>query len=255
MIKSILTITLLAKLMFSCGGSDSSTNHTTDVGGGNSGSGNGQGGSLARFAITKDHLYVVSTDNLRTYNISNLEDPTVVNSQNIGNDLETIFPRGDELFIGSMNGMYIMSLANPSSPELLSNYRHIVACDPVVANQDYAYVTLRSDEGLRCWNSINELQIISLENLRDPRLIQRMNMDNPKGLGLLNNKIFICDDKLEMYNLEDQENPVFEKSFDIDANDVIPYNDLLIVTADDGIYQYKLEGDELKLLSKIGVGS
>lgn len=252
MIKSFLTITLIFRLMFACGGGSSDNSTSFESGGGSS---NGQGGSLARFAVTKDHLYVVKLDGVETYDVSQADNPIKKHSLQIGGDLETIFPRGNELFIGSMSGMYILSISNPSTPSLISNYRHIVACDPVVANQDFAYVTLRSDPDLNCWNSVNELQIISLKDLNKPNLISQQRMDNPKGLGLLGKKIFICDDKLEMYDLTNPVEPEFQKSFDIPANDVIPYEDILIVTADDGIYQYKLENDELSLLSKIGVSN
>jgi hypothetical protein len=216
---------------------------------------NGQGGSTARFAITRSHLYVVNHNHLATYDIDNLANPQKTAQNDIGFDLETIFPKGNHLFIGSMNGMFIMNIDNPSNPEYVSQYQHVVACDPVVANDEYAYVTLRSTSFGRCTNNINELHIISLENLNDPQLVKTVQMVNPKGLGILGDKLFVCDDVLKMYDISDMENPIFEKSFDIKANDIIPFNDLLIVTADDGIYQYRFANNETQFLSKIGASS
>lgn len=255
---AVIISVISLSLFFGCdAGSNSTTMSSESGGGGNPSTGVGQGGSMARFAITKDHLYVVSNENLNSYNVTNDANPVFRNIQKVGNgDLETVFPRENNLFIGSMNGMHIMDISNPGTPNFVSTYQHVVACDPVVADDRYAYVTLRSISNGRCFNNINQLEVIDLENLRSPRVINTINMVSPKGLGILGDKLFVCDDVLKMMDLTNRENPTFVKAFDgIEANDVIPFNDILIVTANDGIYQYQINGNEISLLSKIEVGA
>lgn len=103
----------------------------------------GQGGSLARFKIVKDYLYTVDSHNINVFNIENLNSPEKVESVHAGFDIETIFNLGDNLFLGSRSGMYIYDISSPSKPVSVSEFQHGKTCDPVVADENYAYVTLR----------------------------------------------------------------------------------------------------------------
>lgn len=102
----------------------------------------GQGGSMARFTLANGHLYAVDDYDLRLFDVSKKADPEFVKQINLGWGIETIFPFKDKLFIGSNTGMHIYDISSPAAPEQLSVYSHITSCDPVVANDDYAFVTL-----------------------------------------------------------------------------------------------------------------
>lgn len=106
-------------------------------------SGTGQGGSLARFKIVEDFLYAVDSHTINVFDISNLEAPVAGEDVFAGFDIETIFNREDHLFLGSMRGMYIFDISNPAVPAFVSEFQHGTACDPVVVDGDYAFVTLR----------------------------------------------------------------------------------------------------------------
>ncbi|GAB4343780.1 MAG: hypothetical protein OHK0038_23870 [Flammeovirgaceae bacterium] len=217
--------------------------------GGNQGS--GQGGSLARFAISGDYLYTVDNELLKTLDISNPQKPIPSSTTKIGFNIETIFSRGNTLFIGSQNGMYIYDLQNPSTPTKLSVYQHIVSCDPVVADSKYAYVTLRT--GTNCFRGVNLLEIIDIQDLTNPTLITSYPMTNPKGLGIDNTTLFVCDDGLKVFDVSDVNNIVLKNHFNISATDVIARGGLLLVLGDEGIMQYQYVGDNLQFLSKISV--
>jgi hypothetical protein len=104
----------------------------------------GKGGSLARFMIVRDYLYAVDNQKINIFNIQNLSIPTKIKEQNVGWGIETIFNRNEYLYLGSTNGMYIYDIKSLGNPVFVSRIAHINACDPVVVDEKYAYVTLRS---------------------------------------------------------------------------------------------------------------
>ena len=108
----------------------------------------GQGGSLARFQIVDSYLYTVGNHEMSIFNIQSLSSPVLANTQYAGWNIETMFQADGYLYLGSTNGMYIYSIANPSVPEYVSEFTHWEGCDPVVVAGDYAYLTLRGGKPL-----------------------------------------------------------------------------------------------------------
>src|SRR5690349_3085327 len=129
-------------------GSTTSTNSRGFGGAGTPGQ-DGKGGSMARFAISGNNLYTVDQGGLTHYEISDANSPKRGNRVSLNFFVETIFPYQDKLFIGTQQGMHIMGIQNPASPNLIATVTHIVSCDPVVADSRYAYVTLRNGTNCR----------------------------------------------------------------------------------------------------------
>lgn len=225
---------------------------------GNSGSpGTGTGGSMARFAIYEDYLYTISQNSMTLFNIKEEAKPDSTTTINLGWGIETIFPYKDKLFIGSNTGMHIYDNANPAKPERLSIFNHARACDPVVVEDDIAYVTLR--EGW-CGVSPNRLEVVNVSDLRRPRLIKMYDMENPHGLGIANGKLFVCEGKFGLKSLDAtnaNDIKLQQHIKDIHAFDVIPLNgNLLLMVGEDGFYQYDYSDPKnLRQLSKIAVVS
>lgn len=210
---------------------------------------------MARFTITGNHLYVVNNANLMVYDIAQLTTPVNVGKLALDPGVETIFPFGNHLLIGTQRGMLVYALNDPAKPQMLSRYDHIMSCDPVVAQGNYAYVTLRS--GTNCRNGQNALDVIDIANMAAPKLLKSYPMTNPHGLGIDGNLLFVTEGD---YGLKvfDATNPIdlklLETFSDIRSFDVIPLNKVLIVTGKDGIYQYSYSNPaKLKLLSKLSV--
>lgn len=216
----------------------------------------GMGGSMARFAIKDEYLYTVDRHTLRSVSISNAADPVMTGSINAGWDIETIYPFKNKLFLGSQVGMFIFDISNPSSPVKQGQFTHARACDPVVADDNYAYVTLKA--GQTCGPSENELQIINVQNLQAPQLTKTYAMSGPNGLSKDNNLLFICDGTagLKVYNAGDVQNLQLIKAINgIETYDVIAYNNRALVVAKNGLYQYDYSDiGNIRLLSKITVG-
>ena len=141
----------------------------------------GQGGSMARFALVGNYLYTVGYSDLSVFNIANSIDPLFSNKIQVDWHVETIYPFKNKLFVGANNGMYIYDInSSPSNPAKVGEFTHVRTCDPVIADDSYAYVTLHS--GTTCLGYNNELDIVKLNNLTDADLIKTYNLTSPHGL-------------------------------------------------------------------------
>lgn len=218
-------------------------------------SGSGRGGSMARFTIYDKTLYAVSTSDLQMFALDNPANPQVWAKMNLGWNIETIFPYKDKLFIGSQTGMFIYDNSNQRNPFQLCQFRHSRSCDPVVVQDDYAYVTLRA--GSACGGGSNQLDIVDIRDLTKPVLLKSYAMQEPFGLGIDGSTLFVCDGiaGLKVFDATDYKN-LQVKSFmnDFRTYDIIPLGKNAIIVGPDGLYQYDYSNpSDMKLLSKIGI--
>lgn len=214
----------------------------------------GQGGSLARFQIVNNYLYTVGSYEMTIFNIENLSSPNLVTKQNAGWNIETMFQADGYLYLGSTNGMYIYSLSNPAAPEYVSDFTHWEGCDPVVVDGDYAYLTLRG--GNLCGQDESVLEVIDISDKTNPTLAARYVLENPYGLGIKDNMLFVCDGTAGL-KLFDKTNPLnisIKKAYkNIQATDVIPLENNLIMIGGKTLYQYEYGDNELKLISSFSL--
>ena len=222
-----------------------------------SGSATGTGGSMARFIIYEDILYVIDQSNLHMFDIQNELSPISAGNTPIGWNIETVFIAREHLFIGSMTGMYIYSLLDPVNPEFVSTYWHVTSCDPVVVEGNYAYITLRT--GNICETDVNQLEIVDIHKLASPIKIKSYPMHNPHGLGIEQGILFICDGDagLKVYDASDPLNLNANQLAhfqEINTFDVIPIEKHLIMIGEDGLYQYDYSDvKDINLLSMIPI--
>lgn len=240
---------LLYVIVFSCAvacTSDSAV--TADAGGA------GQGGSMTRFAIQGNRMYVVDHFAIKVFDIQN-DNFSQLNEIEVGFGLETIFAKGDYLYLGANDAMYIYSIANPDSPTFIFRYSHVVACDPVVVQGNRAYVTMR--EGTRCNLGSNALEIIDIADPYNPKLIANYSMQSPHGLAVDGNLLFVCEGEygLKTFDITNERDIVLKEHLeDFFSYDVILRNGVATITGEDGIFQYAYGSDtKLELLSKIPV--
>lgn len=213
-----------------------------DAAGGNWSGGAGVGGSMARFMLNEHYLYLIAQPfRLKTVDVESTLQLSVVDSIDVGREMETLFRLEDKLFIGTTTGMLIFGLDNPEMPRQISSYDHITACDPVVVVGQYAYVTLRT--GTVCANGDNLLEVIDISSIENPYLVKSYPMFNPHGLGVDGNLLFICDGAagLKIYDKTDPMAIITHQVAhypDFDTYDVIPINGVLMLIGNDGLYQY-----------------
>jgi hypothetical protein len=168
-----------------------------------------------------------------------------------GFDIETIFNRGNHLFLGSMRGMYIYDITSPATPEYVSEFQHGTACDPVVVDDNYAYVTLRG--GNFCGATESGLFIVDISTIENPELKVIYPMDEPYGLGIKDDKLFVCDGAsgLKVYDKSDVPDlPQLNHFKEIVTFEVIPTDEQLLMIGDGILYQYEYLNNDIRLISK-----
>jgi hypothetical protein len=173
----------------------------------------------------------------------------------IGNNVETIFPYKDKLFMGTPSGLVIYSIENPLNPVYCSQVAHVYGCDPVVVEDDLAYVTVHS--GNFCGQNSDELIIIDVSDVMQPVQLVSYAMTHPKGLGIEKGRLFLCDDGLKIFKVKDPQTLItgqLKHYKGMDGYDVIPVNNTLMMIADKGLYQYDYSDiNNIKLLSVIPI--
>lgn len=206
--------------------------------GSGNGTTNGKGGSMARFGLRLDRLYTVSYSELKIFNTSIPEDPTYVKSFTFQNGaVETIFPYGNYLFLGSMTGMYLFDATDKDNPVQKGLFEHARVCDPVIADGDYAYVTLRN--GSECAGFINQLDVVNVQNIEKPSLVKSYPMTNPHGLAKDGSTLLICEgaDGLRVLDADDPNKiSTIAQLKGFNAYDVITLGGYALVSTTDGLY-------------------
>ncbi|MEZ4721728.1 MAG: hypothetical protein R2813_07640 [Flavobacteriales bacterium] len=219
----------------------------------------GQSGSTARFTALNDQLYTVNGDQIKVFSLAEEQNPSEGVTVETGREVETIFPMENMLFLGTTTGMLVYGLNNPASPDFISGFNHATGCDPVVVEDSIAYVTLRT--GTQCGGWANQLDVLDVRNITNPQSIASYQFTSPHGLGIDNNILFICDgsDGLKIYDATDKwhitDHPLAHYA-DIQAYDVIPLGDILLLIGEDGFYQYSYaEPQNITLLSFISTNN
>ena len=217
----------------------------------------GIAGSMSRFSIVNNYLYAVNYSSIKTLDISVVNDPQLKNTIGVGWNIETIYPFKNKLFIGSSNGMFIFDISNPAAPVREGSVSHFRACDPVVADDTYAFVTLRA--GNFCQGTNNQLDVINVQNVMSPQLVKTYGLTNPHGLAKDGDLLFICDgsDGLKVYNKSNVFSlQLLDRVKNIHTYDVIAWNNRLLVVAKGGLYQYDYSNpSSLSLISKLAINN
>lgn len=251
----ILITIFLASIMIGCGSGTTSSSDSA------SGGGTGQGGSMARFAISGDKLYTLNNRYINAFDISVPSAPLPDISQPVDWDVETLYSYKEYLYVGAESGVYIYN----QELNKVGEFTHTKSCDPVVVQDDIAYVTLNSGSTCRLNSGENTLQILDVKNPLKPKLITTKNMFSPRGLGIDGNKLFICDGTggLKLFDVNVAENNetntssvtlIFNRASskeDIDCYDVIAHNNLLIVSNGEDVRQFDYSHLPMAELSRI----
>jgi len=254
--KNLLLIVSLGVLLFSCGAEGDVSIDSAD-----SNAQIGKGGSTTRFAIVDGFLYIVENSALKTIDITDAANPEIIDEIAISDELETIFPyelvAGETvLLLGARNGMHVYKIRENGTPNNGDNIvlTHATSCDPVIAQNGYAYVTLRgTDSG--CNTGVNELHVMDVSSIESPTEITSIEMTGPKGLSFSQDgsALLVCDaDGLKVFSLEDPAAPEFKQNHSaIKCNDILQYEDHYIVTGNNLLEIYTFDAISYLLDSKL----
>jgi hypothetical protein len=211
-------------------------------------------GSTARFSIINNYLYTVGYSNLSAFDISSPYMPAFASTVQVDWHVETIYPLKDKLFVGTNNGMYMYDVqSSPAKPTLIGQFTHVRACDPVIADGDYAYVTLNDSSA--CMGIQNALQIVNIKDVGNSFLVKSYQLTHPVGLSKDGNNLFVCDGRagLKVYNSADVNNLLIIKELnDAVDYDVVAENGIAIVVSSKRIYEYDYSDPaNIHLISKL----
>lgn len=247
----IIVLIGLAGFIMSCSKSDSLDLASAPT--------DGKAGSTARIVIKGDYLYAVDNSSLKVIDITTPENPTFIRNVVIDYGIETIYPFKNYLFIGSNIGMYVYGLTDPTNPQYLSQFQHITACDPVIANDSLAFITLRNNEICNHWTNTKEINVVNIKNILSPTLEMTYYTDTyPYGLDMIGNYLFVCHgaDGVVVYDINEMLNfgsgTVVSHIVNIDAYDAIIWKGYLIVIGANGFYKYDFSNiHNIKLVSSM----
>ncbi len=244
--RTFLALALLAFVMlFSGCAKESSTTHTTSP--------TGISGSLSRFTIVGNRLFCLDGNTLKTFDITNGGQPVLLSTIELSTEPETIFSYTNFLLMGTSSGMLIYSVAD--NPAYVSTYEHIVSCDPVVAENGYAYVTLRNTTNCNNVNGASRLEVISLANMSTPEQVAQLNLMAPYGLAVNDTLLFVADEELhvQVISISNRTEPYFVQTLTLTgARDVIALPNLLLVMAEKKLAQYDYSNvQQIQLISQI----
>jgi hypothetical protein len=216
----------------------------------------GIGGSMSRFGQCDKYFFVLTQNLLRTFEVKTDGTLTRKDSVYVNWGMETMFILNNTMFLGSTSAMYIYDLSFLPSVKYISEFTHFRSCDPVIADDKFAYVTLKV--GGNCGRGQNLLEVFDITNLKNPLLKKSYQMSSPQGLGKDDDILFVCDGDagLKVFNASkpDIELPELARFSDINAYDVIPVNNNLFLIGEDGFYQYDYSDlKNIVLLSKIEI--
>jgi len=214
--------------------------------------GSGQGGSMARFTVVGDYLYAVDQSSLKVFDVSKPEKPVLKRSVPVGFEIETIYPFKDKLFIGSTSMVHIFSIQDPANPAKLSEAispNVLRRCDPVVAKENVAYATLRTNGP--CGGTGSILAVYDITDITKPVQRNAVNVGEPYGLGYSGNTLYVCDkwEGLLVFDISKPYEPTFLRSIkDGEYMDVIPYGNILICWTKTGMILYDISTPENPVL-------
>lgn len=242
---TILKILVFGMLLAACEQADTSVSSNGTI---------GTPGSLARFAMVGNNLYTAETNSIKHFVWQN-GNLVYMSTHQQNQNIETLFARdANTLFAGTTTGMLIFNIAQ-GTPNFVSLYSHVVSCDPVVANDSLAFVTLNTGfagNTNNCNGGRNVLMTFDVRNLNQINQLGELNLAKPIGLALQDSILFLCNDGLEAYTFKNPASPVrIARLANVDAIDVIATPKALVVRKSDGFEQYKFENNTFTFLSAL----
>jgi hypothetical protein len=220
----------------------------------------GKSGSITRFAVSGNYMYVLDQNRIMVYSLQNSEQPKQVNIVSTDYGLETIIIYDGTIYVGSRDALYILNITVPEQPVVLSKAERDNSlqggCDPVAVKDNYAYSTVKIIQNI-CGNVAAQSQLIvyNVSNKNNPIQVNSLPMSMPNWLGIAGDYLLVCDegtDMIEIFDISNPANPQYFSEVDlIDPVDLIVNGNKMIVSTktDFGIYDIS----DISQIRKIGI--
>ena len=223
---------------------------------------NGVGGSTAKFTIQNNHLITIEDHDIQIFSLANPSEPVLVNAYYTPSTitLETIYPyQTNRILLGTNTGAIIMDHSTPGTITEIAFPEHVTSCDPVIAKDDYMYITLRNGRSCSLVNNVNgvnQLLIYDISDITQPELRKTIELDQPYGLSIKETSLFVCyEDGVLEFDITNPLEPAQIGDFDMPCNDIIASTHPMILTGDDGIRLVQKDSTNLIELAIIRKGT
>ncbi len=248
----ISSISIIAAILLftACNKADSDSNLATT----------GKSGSITRFTTYENYMYALDQNQLLVYDITEAENPKMVNRVAADYGLETIIIYDRTIYVGSRTALYILDIGNPASPFVLSKSDRgdlRGGCDPVVVKENYAFSTVKIVENV-CGNIAvqSQLLVYDITNKSNPVLVNSVTMSMPNGLGYKGNYLFVCDEgtnAIEIFDITEPKNIQPYSNLPLTAPvDLIVDGEKMIVSTKTNFSIYNIaNADDIKSLGQI----
>ena len=191
------------------------------------------------FSLYDDYLYTIADYRMKIIDLSREKPEIAADSIFVGN-AETVFSSDGKLFIGTPTGLVIFSIEDPLHPVSYSQIAHLYSqCNPFAVDGNLVYATIRS--GNICGLNANLIKIINIHNPNSSFEVASYPMSCPKGLGISKGFLFLCDDGLKIFKTGHPKALIKNQCShytQVSGYDLFFFNDILMVIADKGLYQY-----------------
>ncbi|MCW5923601.1 MAG: hypothetical protein KIS77_14750 [Saprospiraceae bacterium] len=221
----------------------------------------GKSGSITRFAVHNNYMYVLNLNEVQTYSLANADKPVLVHRLPTDYGLETIIVYDNTIFLGSRTSLYILGIDNPAAPVLLSQTSRVEAlsrgCDPVVVKDNFAYSTIKIIANV-CGQAAAQsaLLVYDVSDRTTPIQVGIYPLSLPNGLGYKDNYLFVCDegsDRLEVFDISNPRSlQLTDYSVPItDPFDLIVYGEKMLVSTKTDFQIYDLS--DITAIRRIGL--
>lgn len=207
-------------------------------------------GKYETMVLTENFMYAVNNTDLITFDIRDRENPKEINRQEIGSEIENLFESSGTLFIGSSSRMHIYSIEKSGIPAEKSETTYsnvglsedVQVCDPVIAKDNRAYVTLTNVAiDVPCGTAnVNELRMYDVQDLSTPSLMQRLDLISPMGISISDNYLFVANmNDVQVFDISSPAEMKFVTKYPTEGcYDVIAKNNKLFFVSKKHIKQY-----------------
>lgn len=214
--------------------------------------------TLPRFAFQDKLLYAATGfTTVKIFSLVNFVKPDSLNTIKISPLPFSIFTHQNKLFISSLDGFIVYDNSTPDFPKKIAAFPQGTSCDKTVIQNNIAY--LITTTGSYCGYVANKLDLIDISDASIPTLIKSYSMTSTSGLALDFPTLYICEgiNGFKVFDVTDKmavNKNMLISNADLHANDVILSGNIVIVNAEDGIYQFDgSDPKSLKQLSKISI--
>jgi hypothetical protein len=193
----------------------------------------GVSGSVTRFAVHGNYMYVLNQNEVQTYDIADRANPVLKHRLATDWGLETITFYDNTLFLGSTTALYILDISNPAAPVVQAKSDRLSTvgfsgCDPVAVNGNYAYSTIKVIENIcGTFSAESALIVYDITDKSSPKVLGTYPMNIPNGLGCKDNYLFVCDEGSDLLVVYDISNPAVLQLAPVSVPMTDPY-DLIV---------------------------